>query len=102
MTFVFVPGSPITVPDSESGFLIGRLDRITEQILFFSHENIEKPSLIVAYSLNFYSQQPNCRKQPRIENSYKGQLISKCPFWRHHFDQNTNKIFLRISALASI
>ena len=31
----------------------------------------------------------------------KGQLISKSPFWGHRFDQNTNEMFTRISALAS-
>ena len=31
----------------------------------------------------------------------KGQLISKCPFWCHGVDQNTNEFFSRISALAS-
>jgi hypothetical protein len=33
--------------------------------------------------------------------AFKGQLISKCPFGAYHFDKNTNKFFLRISALAS-
>ena len=31
----------------------------------------------------------------------KGQLISKCLFGCHRFDQKTNEFFLRISALAS-
>ena len=32
----------------------------------------------------------------------KGQLISKCPFaWCLQIEQKTNKIFVRISALAS-
>ena len=28
------------------------------------------------------------------DSASKGQLISKCPFWFHHLDKITNKIFL--------
>ena len=36
-----------------------------------------------------------------LATQFKGQLIYKMSFWCHRFDQNTNQIFLRISALAS-
>ena len=37
----------------------------------------------------------------QIQILVKDQLISKCSFWCHDLDQNTNENFSSISALAS-
>ena len=42
-----------------------------------------------------------CLLEIIIDNSTKGQLISKCPFWGLHMDQKTKELLLRISTLAS-
>ena len=53
-------------------------------------------------SFTLYCGQPAFRKA-RIKNKLphaKGQLISKCPFGvKYPFDQNSNEIIVRISAL---